>query len=63
MQTPSVLPFLMFPGDGSAALDFYVSVLPGARVEEVERHGPNEVGSEGLIRRAHFTIGGQSVLS
>ena len=36
MQTPSVLPFLMFPGDGSAALDFYVSVLPDERVEEVE---------------------------
>jgi predicted 3-demethylubiquinone-9 3-methyltransferase (glyoxalase superfamily) len=53
----------MFPGDGSAALDFYVSVLPDERVEEVERYGPDEAGSEGLLRRAHFTIGGQSVLS
>ena len=63
MQTPSVLPFLMFPGDGSAALDFYVFVLPDERVEEVERYGPDEAGSEGLLRRADFTIGGQSVLS
>ena len=63
MQTTSVLPFLMFQGDGSAALDFYVTAFPDARVEEVEQYGPDEAGSKGSIRRAHFTMGRQSVLS
>jgi predicted 3-demethylubiquinone-9 3-methyltransferase (glyoxalase superfamily) len=62
MQTPSVLPFLMFQGDGSAALDFYMSVFPDGRIEEVERYGPGETGSQGSIKRARFTVGGQSVL-
>jgi predicted 3-demethylubiquinone-9 3-methyltransferase (glyoxalase superfamily) len=62
MQTPSVLPFLMFQGTGSAALDFYVSVFPDARIEEAARYGPGEAGPEGSIKRARFTIGGQSVL-
>src|SRR3954449_2349108 len=34
---------------------------PDARVEEVERYGRDEAGAEGSIRRARFTIGGQSV--
>lgn len=62
MQTPSVLPFLMFQGDGSAALDFYMSVFPDGRIEEMERHGPGEAGPQGSIKRARFTVGGQSVL-
>jgi len=62
MQTPSVLPFLMFQGDGSAALDFYISVFPDARIEEMERYGPGEAGPQGTIKHARFTIGGQSVL-
>ena len=62
MQTPSVLPFLMFQGDGSAALDFYMSVFPDARIEKAERYGPGDAGPEGSIKLARFTIGGQSVL-
>ncbi len=59
---PSVLPFLMFQGDGSAALDFYMSVFPDGRIEEMERYGPGEAGSQNSIKRARFTVGGQSVL-
>jgi predicted 3-demethylubiquinone-9 3-methyltransferase (glyoxalase superfamily) len=62
MQTPSVLPFLMFQGDGCAALDFYVSIFPDARIETMERYGPGEAGPQGTIKIARFTIGGQSVL-
>jgi predicted 3-demethylubiquinone-9 3-methyltransferase (glyoxalase superfamily) len=58
----SVLPFLMFQGDGSAALGFYTEVFPDSAVEEVERYGKGEAGPEGTIKRARFTIGGQSVL-
>jgi predicted 3-demethylubiquinone-9 3-methyltransferase (glyoxalase superfamily) len=62
MQAPSVLPFLMFQGDGSAALDFYLSVFPDAQIEEVKRYGPDEAGPQGSIKRARLKIGGQSVL-
>jgi hypothetical protein len=59
---PVVLPFLMFQGNGSAALEFYGSVFPDAKVEEIECYGPREAGPEGSIKRARFSIGGQSVL-
>jgi predicted 3-demethylubiquinone-9 3-methyltransferase (glyoxalase superfamily) len=63
-MTPiTVLPFLMFQGgEGSAALDFYRSVFPGAQVDQIERYGAGEAGVEGTIKRARFSIGGQSVL-
>ncbi len=63
MQTPSVLPFPMFQGDGSAALDFYVSAFPDAQVEEVERYGPDEAVFEDSIRRTRFSVSAKSVLS
>ncbi len=59
---PSVLPFLMFQGDGAAALDLYLSTFPDARIEEAQRYGPGEAGPEGSIKLARFTVGGQSVL-
>jgi predicted 3-demethylubiquinone-9 3-methyltransferase (glyoxalase superfamily) len=58
----SILPFLMFQGDGEAALAFYASALPESRIDEVERWVAGEAGAEGGIKRARFTIGGQSVL-
>jgi predicted 3-demethylubiquinone-9 3-methyltransferase (glyoxalase superfamily) len=62
MTQPVVLPFLMFQGNGSAALEFYGSVFPDATVEEIECYGPGETAPEGSIKRARFSIGGQSVL-
>jgi predicted 3-demethylubiquinone-9 3-methyltransferase (glyoxalase superfamily) len=62
MTQLSVLPFLMFQGDGSAALDFYRSVFPDVEVNELRYYGPGEPGKEGSIKRARFAIGGQSVL-
>jgi predicted 3-demethylubiquinone-9 3-methyltransferase (glyoxalase superfamily) len=62
-MTTTALPFLMFQdGAASAALDLYVSLLPEARIDQIERYGPGQPGPEGQIRRARFTIGGQSVL-
>jgi predicted 3-demethylubiquinone-9 3-methyltransferase (glyoxalase superfamily) len=52
----------MFQGNGSAALEFYRSIFPDAKVEEIECYGPREAGPEGSIKRARFSIGGQSVL-
>lgn len=62
MTAPTIHPFLMFQGDGMAALNFYAAIFPDARITLLDRYGPGEPGIEGTIRRASLTIGGQSVL-
>jgi predicted 3-demethylubiquinone-9 3-methyltransferase (glyoxalase superfamily) len=49
-------------GEGSAALDFYLSLFPDARVDAMERYAAGAPGPEGTIKVARFTIGGQSVM-
>jgi predicted 3-demethylubiquinone-9 3-methyltransferase (glyoxalase superfamily) len=62
-MTDTVRPFLMFQGgEGSAALDFYLSLFPDARVDAMERYTADDLGPEGTIKAARFTIGGQSVM-
>jgi predicted 3-demethylubiquinone-9 3-methyltransferase (glyoxalase superfamily) len=62
-MTDTVRPFLMFQGgEGSAALDFYLSLFPDARIDSIERYGAGGPGPEGTIKVASFTIGGQSVM-
>jgi predicted 3-demethylubiquinone-9 3-methyltransferase (glyoxalase superfamily) len=49
-------------GEGSAALDFYLSLFPDAKIDAIEGYGAGSPGPEGTIKVARFTIGGQSVL-
>ena len=58
----AITPFLMFQGDGTAALDFYLATFPDSRLDQIERYGAGEPGPEGQIKRGRFTVGGQSVL-
>jgi predicted 3-demethylubiquinone-9 3-methyltransferase (glyoxalase superfamily) len=58
--TPS--PFLMFQGDASDALGFYLGVFPDAQALNVERYDAGEAGIEGSIKRARFSIGGPEVI-
>lgn len=58
----TVSPFVMFQGDGAVALDFYASLFPDARIEELQLYAAGESGPAGMIRFARFTVGGQSVL-
>ena len=62
MAELTVRPFLMFEGRASEALEFYVSLFRKAQVVEVERYGPGELGAEGSIKRAQFTIGDQAMM-
>ena len=57
----SCLPFLMFQGDGSEALDFYLATFPGATLEAVERYGEGEQGAPGGLKMALFTVVGQQI--
>ena len=59
----TVRPFLMFQGGvSSAAIDFYRSLFPDAKIDAIERYGTDGPGPEGTIKLARFTIGSQSVL-
>jgi predicted 3-demethylubiquinone-9 3-methyltransferase (glyoxalase superfamily) len=57
----SCLPFLMFQGEGSEALDFYLATFAGAKLEEIERYGEGEQGAPGGLKMARFTIAGQQI--
>src|SRR5579884_3997410 len=48
---------LMFEGQAEEAMNCYVSLFQGA-VTRIERYGPGEMGKEGSIKRAEFTLAG-----
>eukprot|EP01113_Clastostelium_recurvatum_P041233 TRINITY_DN6515_c0_g1_i2.p1 TRINITY_DN6515_c0_g1~~TRINITY_DN6515_c0_g1_i2.p1 ORF type:complete len:131 (-),score=21.22 TRINITY_DN6515_c0_g1_i2:18-410(-) len=57
----SVLPFLMFQGDGQQALAFYQSVFTDAKVE-VELHDGNAGAPKGTLKMARMTIAGNTII-
>jgi predicted 3-demethylubiquinone-9 3-methyltransferase (glyoxalase superfamily) len=57
----TVTPFLLFGGNAEEAINFYVSVFPGAKIDEILRYVANEPGAEGSIKRARLTIASQSI--
>ena len=59
---PKIHPFLMFEGKAEEAMKFYVSVFPDSEILETARYPAGEPGPEGSIKKAAFTIGGQTVL-
>jgi predicted 3-demethylubiquinone-9 3-methyltransferase (glyoxalase superfamily) len=58
----SVTPFLMFQGKAEEAMNFYVSLFPGAEIREIVRYGAGEVGAEGCVMTARFRIEDQTLL-
>jgi predicted 3-demethylubiquinone-9 3-methyltransferase (glyoxalase superfamily) len=58
----SVTTHLMFEGAAEEAMSFYVSLLPGSAVKQVDRYGPGEHGPEGTVKLARFTLGRQDFL-
>ena len=54
-----VTTFLMFDGVAEEAMNFYVSLFGGSEVRRVERYGPGELGPEGTVKTATFTLVGQ----
>jgi predicted 3-demethylubiquinone-9 3-methyltransferase (glyoxalase superfamily) len=58
----AIATILMFDGTAEQAMNLYVSLFRGSEVTSVERYGPAEHGVEGSIKRAGFTLGGQSMI-
>ena len=54
----SVITQWMFTGRAEEAMNLYVSLFEGSAVETIERYGPGEMGAEGTVKRAVFTLGG-----
>jgi hypothetical protein len=52
----------MFQGNAEQAMNFYVTLFTDAAILEIARYGPNEPGIEGSIKKARFSIGGQTFL-
>jgi predicted 3-demethylubiquinone-9 3-methyltransferase (glyoxalase superfamily) len=61
MTDTKVRPFLMFEGKAEEAMNFYVSLFPGAQVLSIARYGVNEPGPQGSVKKATFSIGGQAI--
>ena len=54
----SITTFLMFTGTAEEAMNFYVSLFRGSKVESVEYYGPGEDGPQGSVKQAKFTLNG-----
>lgn len=52
----------MFEGKAEEAMNFYVSLFPGAELLGIVRYGPNGPGVEGSVMKASFRIGSQAVM-
>ncbi|MGA7226540.1 MAG: VOC family protein [Candidatus Acidiferrales bacterium] len=62
MSTTKIRPFLMFEGKAEEAMNFYVSLFPGAEVLDLVRYGPNGPGAAGSVVKATFRIGTETVM-
>ena len=54
--------FLMFDGKAEEAMNFYTSLFERSKITSITRYGPNEVGAEGTVMHATFTLNGQEFM-
>ena len=58
-----VLPFLMFQdGNAEEAMNYYTSIFEEAEITSIVRYGANELGEEGKVMQATFSIKGQEIM-
>jgi predicted 3-demethylubiquinone-9 3-methyltransferase (glyoxalase superfamily) len=50
---------LMFAGAAEDAMTLYVSLFSDSAITQIERYGPGEMGAEGTVKRARFTLAGR----
>jgi predicted 3-demethylubiquinone-9 3-methyltransferase (glyoxalase superfamily) len=61
-MTRSITPFLMFEGSAEEAMRFYVSLFARSEIKQIEHYTSAEMGPEGSVKRADFTLAGQPVI-
>ena len=52
-------PFLMFPSGAEAAMNFYLSLFPGARIESLAHYGAEGPGVAGSVKQATLLLLGR----
>lgn len=57
---PKITTFLMFEGKAEEAMNFYVSLFENSKIIDLKRYGPNEMGKEGSVLLAAFSLNGQT---
>ncbi|WP_435005202.1 VOC family protein [Tundrisphaera lichenicola] len=53
---------LMFEGHAEEAMNLYVSLFADSKVKQIERYAAGEMGAEGTVKRADFTLAGRDFL-
>lgn len=54
--------FLMFDGKAEEAMNFYTSIFYNSEITSISRYGANEVGVEGTVIHATFSLNGQEFM-
>lgn len=54
-------PFLMFPSGAEQAMNFYISLFPGSRIEKIERFDAPGPGVEGSVKLATLNLLGRKL--
>ena len=54
-------PFLMFPNGAEQAMNFYISLFPGSRIEKIEHFDKPGPGVEGSVKLATLNLLGRKL--
>jgi predicted 3-demethylubiquinone-9 3-methyltransferase (glyoxalase superfamily) len=58
-----VTTFMMFQGhEAEEAMTFYTGLFKDAEVHSISRYGPGDIGAEGTVRHARFTLAGREFM-
>ena len=60
-EEPIVAPFLAFFGDAEKAMKRYVEIFENSQIVSIEHFGPGDVGKEGTVKDAEFTLNGTRI--
>jgi predicted 3-demethylubiquinone-9 3-methyltransferase (glyoxalase superfamily) len=57
-----ITPFLMFEGRAEEAMNYYTALFEQAEITSISRYGPDEMGAEGSVKHAIFSVNGQEFM-
>jgi predicted 3-demethylubiquinone-9 3-methyltransferase (glyoxalase superfamily) len=52
----------MFEGVAEEAMNFYIALFGDSEITRIERYGPGEMGAEGTVKQATFTLAGRDFI-
>jgi len=60
---PQITPFLWFDDQAQEAAEFYVSVFPNSRIEQIAHYGDAGPGPSGSVMTVRFTLDGNELIA